>query len=90
MHNALGTTAERNTYRIGWGSCVVTAGTRVPALLYRAKRDFPSKTYRKNTYPLMNIAAVRGNLCHAYGLHSELLRSAFLVLSIHMHTTSNW
>ena len=53
------------------------------------KRDFLSKTYSKNTHPLMCIAVVLSNLCHAYGLHSELFRRPFLALSIHMHTTSS-
>ena len=34
----------------------------------------------------MRIAVVPSNLCDAYGLHSELLRSAFLVLSILVRT----
>ena len=37
----------------------------------------------------MRIVVVRSNLCATNGFHSELLRSDFLVLSIHMHTTSS-
>ena len=60
------------------------------SLLYREKNDFPSKTSRnKNTYTLIDAYRCRlYQLFHAYGLNSELLRSAFLVLSMHMHTTS--
>ena len=82
----MGTIAKRSTCLVGWGSQLWSGLHQV--LLDRGKRDFPSKTYRKNTHPLMRIAVVLSNLCHAYGIHSELLRSAFQVLSTHMHTTS--
>ena len=82
MQYALGTTAERSTYRSG----VVHS---MYCCCLEQKRDFPCKAYSKNTQPLTRIAVVLSNLCHAYDLHSELLRSAFLVLSIDLHTTSS-
>ena len=85
MHSALETTAERSACEVRWTSMIHSRY----CLLHRAKRDFPSNTYRKNTHARMNTPVVRSDLCHAYGLHSKLLRSAILVLSIHMHTTSS-